>query len=258
MQWQANGAKARIAANDHQGDSIVMAKHGKKYENALKLYDPTKVYPIGEAADLLKKLAYAKFNETVDLDLRLGVDPRHADQQVRGTVSLPHGTGKTVRVAVFAKGDKATEAEAAGAEIVGAEDLVAKIQGGFTDFDAAIATPDMMREVGKLGKVLGPRGLMPNPKTGTVTMDVAKAVEEIKGGKVEFRVDKTANVHVPVGKIQFTAQQIAENAQTLLDALQRAKPSAAKGTYMRSICISSTMSPGIRVSFSAAKSTDKE
>ena len=149
--------------------------------------------PIGEAADLLKKIAYAKFNETVDLDLRLGVDPRHADQQVRGTVSLPHGTGKTVRVAVFAKGDKATEAEAAGADIVGAEDLVAKIQGGWTDFDAAIATPDMMREVGKLGKVLGPRGLMPNPKTGTVTMDVAKAVKEIKAGKVEFRVDKTAN-----------------------------------------------------------------
>ena len=235
-----------------------MPKHGKKYQNALKQFDPSKTYTVLEAAEILKKIAFAKFNETVDVDLRLGVDPRHADQQVRGTVSLPHGTGKTVRVAVFAKGDKATEAEQAGAEIVGAEDLVAKIQGGFTDFDAAIATPDMMREVGKLGKVLGPRGLMPNPKTGTVTMDIAKAVTEIKGGKVEFRVDKLANVHVPVGKIQFDAKQIAENALALLDALQRAKPSAAKGTYMKSITMSTTMSPGLKVSFSAAKVSSDE
>ncbi len=235
-----------------------MAKHGKKYVNALKQYDAAKSYTVAEAADVLKKIAFAKFNETVDLDLRLGVDPRHADQQVRGTVSLPHGTGKTVRVAVFAKGDKAIEAEQAGAEVVGAEELVAKVQAGFTDFDAAIATPDMMREVGKLGKVLGPRGLMPNPKTGTVTMDLAKAVAEIKGGKVEFRVDKTANVHVPVGKIQFTSQQIAENAQALLDALQRAKPAAAKGTYMKSITISTTMSPGVKVSFSGGKLAEKE
>jgi large subunit ribosomal protein L1 len=229
-----------------------MAKHGKKYVNALKVYDATKVYSLQEACEILKKAAFAKFNETVDLDLRLGVDPRHADQQVRGTVSLPHGTGKTVRVAVFAKGEKAAEAEAAGAEIVGAEDLVAKVAGGFTDFDAAISTPDMMREVGKLDKILGPRGLMPNPKTGTVTMDVAKAISEIKGGKVEFRVDKTGNVHVPVGKIQFTAQQLAENALTLLDALQRAKPAASKGTYMRTISISSTMSPGISIAYSGA------
>jgi large subunit ribosomal protein L1 len=227
-----------------------MPKRGKKYENALKAFDPSQSYPIDEAATILKKIAFAKFNETVDLDLKLGVDPRHADQQVRGTVTLPHGTGKTVRVAVFAKGEKAAEAEAAGAEIVGAEDLVAKVQGGFTDFDAAISTPDMMREVGKLGKVLGPRGLMPNPKTGTVTMDVAKAIQEIKGGKVEFRVDKTANVHVPVGKIQFTADQIAENAKALLDAIVRAKPAAAKGQYIRSVTLSSTMSPGIRVAFS--------
>jgi large subunit ribosomal protein L1 len=235
-----------------------MPKHGKKYRKAIEGYDQTKAYSLTEATDLLKKAAYAKFNETVDLDLRLGVDPRHADQQVRGTVSLPHGTGKTVRVAVFAKGEKAKEAEAAGAEVVGAEDLVTKVAGGFTEFDAAIATPDMMREVGKLGKVLGPRGLMPNPKTGTVTMDVAKAVTEIKGGKVEFRVDKTANVHVPIGKIQFTPQQLAENAQTLLDAIHRAKPAAAKGTYMRNISISSTMSPGVRVNWSAAKAETVE
>jgi large subunit ribosomal protein L1 len=227
-----------------------MPKHGKKYHAALEQYDPTKTYTLPEAVDILKKIAYAKFNETVNLDLKLGVDPRHADQQVRGTVTLPHGTGKQVRVAVFAKGEKAAEAEAAGAEIVGAEDLVAKVAGGFVDFDAAIATPDMMREVGKLGKILGPRGLMPNPKTGTVTMDVAKAVQEIKAGKVEFRVDKTGNVHVPVGKIQFTKEQLVENAQAVLEAIARAKPAAAKGTYMRSITLSGTMTPGIKVAWS--------
>lgn len=230
-----------------------MAKHGKKYRAALATYEPEKSYPLSEATAILKKVAFAKFNETVDLDLRLGVDPRHADQQVRGTVSLPHGTGKTVRVAVFAKGEKALEAERAGAELVGAEDLVAKVAGGFTEFDAAISTPDMMGQVGKLGKVLGPRGLMPNPKTGTVTMDVTKAIAEIKGGKVEFRVDKTGNVHVPIGKIQFAPEQLAENAQTMLDALHRAKPAAAKGIYMRSISISSTMSPGVKIAFSATK-----
>jgi large subunit ribosomal protein L1 len=231
-----------------------MAKRGKKYTDALKKFDASKSYALGEASKILKDIAFAKFNETVDLDLRLGVDPRHADQQVRGTVSLPHGTGKSVRVVVFAKGDKAREAEQAGAEVVGAEDLVAKIQGGFTDFDAAIATPDMMGQVGRLGKVLGPRGLMPNPKTGTVTMDVAKAVAEIKAGKVEFRVDKTGNVHVPVGKIQFTSEQIAENAHTVLEAIQRAKPAAAKGTYMRSVAISSTMSPAIKLTYTQTKS----
>ncbi|MCX7626722.1 MAG: 50S ribosomal protein L1 [Candidatus Sumerlaeaceae bacterium] len=234
-----------------------MPKHGKKYRAALEKYDPKKVYSLSEAIDVLKKIAFAKFNETVNLDLKLGVDPRHADQQVRGTVTLPHGTGKTVRVAVFAKGDKAVEAEAAGAEIVGAEDLVAKVAGGFTDFDAAIATPDMMREVGKLGKILGPRGLMPNPKTGTVTMDVAKAVQEIKAGKVEFRVDKTGNVHVPIGKIQFGNEQLLENAIAVLDAIAKARPAAAKGTYMRSITLSSTMSPGIKVSYSPTAAAAK-
>ena len=229
-----------------------MPKHGKKYRAALQQFEPGKVYSLPEAVEILKKVAYARFNETVNLDLKLGVDPRHADQQVRGTVTLPHGTGKTVRVAVFAKGEKAAEAEAAGADIVGAEDLVARVAGGFTDFDAAIATPDMMREVGKLGKILGPRGLMPNPKTGTVTMDVGKAVQEIKAGKVEFRVDKTGNVHVPIGKIQFSKEQLVENAMAVLDALVKARPAAAKGTYMRSITLSSTMSPGIKVAYSPA------
>ena len=256
--WEAYGHAKRgeLPNIDHKGDTT-MAKHGKKYRKAVEGYDPAKQYTIQEACGILKKLAFAKFNETVDLDLKLGVDPRHADQQVRGTVSLPHGTGKTVRVAVFAKGEKAAEAEAAGAEIVGGDDLVAKVQGGFVDFDAAIATPDMMREVGKLGKVLGPRGLMPNPKIGTVTMDISKAVTEIKGGKVEFRVDKTANVHVPVGKIQFTAEQLADNALTLLEALVRAKPAAAKGTYLKSITISSTMSPGVKIAYASGSTAAK-
>ncbi len=234
-----------------------MPKHGKKYRAALEKYDRNKVCSLPEAIDVLKNIAFANFNETVNLDLKLGVDPRHADQQVRGTVSLPHGTGKTVRVAVFAKGEKAAEAEAAGADIVGAEDLVAKVAGGFTDFDAAIATPDMMREVGKLGKILGPRGLMPNPKTGTVTMDVGKAVQEIKAGKVEFRVDKTGNVHVPIGKIQFAKEHLVENATAVLDAIAKARPAAAKGTYMRSITLSSTMSPGIKVSYSPTTAASK-
>lgn len=224
-----------------------MAKRGKKFQAAAEKVDFTKSYSLNEATKLVKDIAFAKFNESVDLDFRLGVDPRHADQQVRGTVSLPHGTGKSVRVAVFAKGDKAAEAEKAGAEYVGAEDLVTKIQGGFTDFDAAIATPDMMGQVGRIGKILGPRGLMPNPKTGTVTLDVARAVAEIKAGKVEFRVDKTGNVHVPIGKVQFGADQLLENAQTVIEAIQKAKPAAAKGTYMKNITVSSTMGPGVRI-----------
>jgi len=224
-----------------------MPKHGKKYRAAAEKVEAGKTYSMADAVKLVKELSFVKFNESVDLDFRLGVDPRHADQQVRGTVSLPHGTGKTIRVAVFAKGDQAAAAEAAGAEYVGAEDLVTKIAGGFTDFDAAIATPDMMGQVGRLGKVLGPRGLMPNPKTGTVTMDVARAVTEIKAGKVEFRVDKTGNVHVPVGKVQFTEDQLRENAATVVDAIQKAKPAAAKGIYMRNITISSTMGPGVKI-----------
>lgn len=224
-----------------------MPKHGKKFRAAVEKIEAGKTYQLDEAVKLIKDIAFAKFNESVDIDLRLGVDPRHADQQVRGTVSLPHGTGKSVRVIVFAKGEKAADAEKAGAEHVGAEELVAKVAAGFTDFDAAIATPDMMGQVGRLGKVLGPRGLMPNPKTGTVTMDVARAVEEIKAGKVEFRVDKTGNVHVPVGKVQFTEEQLKENASTVIEALQKAKPAAAKGIYMRSVTLSSTMGPGVKI-----------
>ena len=224
-----------------------MPNHGKKFRAASEKLEAGKTYQLAEAVKLVKEVAFAKFNESVDLDFRLGVDPRHADQQVRGTVSLPHGTGKTIRVAVFAKGEKAADAEKAGAEYVGAEDLVTKISGGFTDFDAAIATPDMMGQVGRLGKVLGPRGLMPNPKTGTVTMDIARAVEEIKAGKVEFRVDKTGNVHVAVGKVQFTEEQLTQNAETVIDAIQRAKPAAAKGIYMRNATISSTMGPGVKI-----------
>lgn len=224
-----------------------MPKHGKKFRTAAEKVEAGKTYTLPEAIKLVKEIAFAKFNETADIDFRLGVDPRHADQQVRGTVSLPHGTGKAVRVAVFARGEQATAAEKAGAEYVGAEDLVAKIQGGFTDFDAAVATPDMMGQVGRLGKVLGPRGLMPNPKTGTVTMDVTKAIQEIKAGRVEFRVDKTGNVHVPVGKVQFTEEQLTENAETVVDAIQRAKPAAAKGIYMRNATLSSTMGPGVKV-----------
>jgi len=223
-----------------------MAKHGKKYRAAAEKVE-IRPYALDEAFKLLKEIAFAKFNETVELSMLLGVDPKHADQMVRGTTVLPHGTGQTKRVLVIASGDKIREAQEAGADFVGGDDMVAKIQEGWVDYDAVIATPDMMRAVGKLGKVLGPRGLMPNPKTGTVTFDVAKALQEIKAGKVEFRVDKTSIIHVPVGKIAFTQEQLNENAGAIINAVRKAKPPAAKGKYMRSIYVSSTMSPSIQI-----------
>lgn len=221
-----------------------MPKHGKQYRAAVKKVEPGRKYSLEEAAALLKQAAFAKFDESVDMDIQLGVDPRNADQQVRGTVNLPHGTGKTVRVAVFAKGDAAAEAEAAGADFVGAEDLVEKIQGGWLDFDAAVATPNMMRDISKVGKVLGPRGLMPNPKTGTVTMDVGQVVRELKAGKVEYRLDRGANVHVSVGRRSFSEQALAENMKSLIDALIKAKPASSKGIYMKTVSVSTTMGPG--------------
>ena len=224
-----------------------MRRHGKKYTAARAQVAADRNYSIEDAIPLVQKVKYAKFDETVELSLRLGVDPKHADQMVRGTVVLPHGLGKSKRVLAIAGGEKQKEALDAGADVVGGEEMVDKIQGGFMDFDAVVATPDMMRAVGKLGKVLGPRGLMPNPKTGTVTVDIAKAVREIKAGKVEFRVDKTGIVHAPVGKLSFTAQNLVENASALLDSIVRAKPSAAKGKYLKSITVSSTMGPGVRV-----------
>jgi large subunit ribosomal protein L1 len=224
-----------------------MAKRGKKYQEAVKLIDKNKVYEVTEAIELVKKAASAKFDETVEAAFRLGVDPKRADQQIRGAVVLPHGTGKVQRVLVFAKGEKAKEAEAAGADYVGDADLIAKIQGGWFDFDVVVATPDMMGEVGKLGRVLGPKGLMPNPKTGTVTFDVAKAVNEIKAGKIEYRVDKAGNIHAPIGKVSFDVEKLAENLAALTEALNRAKPAAAKGVYMKNVSISSTMGPGVRV-----------
>jgi len=219
----------------------------KREKAARALFDEEKPYPVEEALEIVKKLPAAKFDETVDMSLRLGVDPKHADQMVRGAIVLPHGIGKTVRVAVFAKGEKEREAREAGADVVGAEDLVERIQGGWMDFDSTVATPDLMGQVGKLGKVLGPRGLMPNPKLGTVTFDVGRAVRDVKAGKVEFRVDKAGNVHVPVGKRSFTADHLVANALALLEAIVRAKPSASKGQYLRSITVSSTMGPGIQV-----------
>ena len=222
-------------------------KKGKKYSDSIKLIDRTKLYDLEEAIDLVKQTAKAKFDETVEISVRLGVDPRHADQQVRGAVVLPNGTGKKVTVLVIAKGDKAAEATAAGAEYVGAEDMIAKIQGGWFDFDVVVATPDMMGLVGRLGRVLGPKGLMPNPKSGTVSMDVNKAVHDIKAGKVEYRVDKTAIIHCPVGKASFEADKLTENLRTLMEAIIKAKPAAAKGTYIRSAVISTTMGPGIKL-----------
>lgn len=221
---------------------------GKNYIESVKLVDRNALYTPIEAMDLAVKTAKAKFDETIELAVRLGVDPRHADQQVRGAVVLPHGTGKTVKVLVFAKGDKAKEAEAAGADFVGAEDLVDKIQKeNWFGFDVVVATPDMMGVVGRLGRVLGPKGLMPNPKSGTVTFDVAKALSEIKAGKVEYRVDKTAIIHVPIGKKSFGPEKLAENFRTLMEAIIKAKPAAAKGQFVKSVSVSSTMGPGVKV-----------
>ena len=221
---------------------------GKKYVESAKLIDKSALYNPAEALDLCIKTAKANFDETVELHVRLGVDPRHADQQVRGAVVLPHGTGKTVRVLVFAKGEKAKEAEAAGADFVGADELVQKIQGeNWFDYDVVVATPDMMGVVGRLGRVLGPKGLMPNPKSGTVTFDVAKAIADIKAGKVEYRVDKTAIIHCPIGKASFGSEKLMENFHTLMDAIVKAKPAAAKGQYIKSVSVSSTMGPGAKI-----------
>jgi large subunit ribosomal protein L1 len=230
-----------------------MERRGKRYEVASKTFDRDQLFEPLAAVQLVKQLASAKFDETVEVAVRLGVDPRHADQMVRGAVALPNGTGKSVRVLVFAKGEKAHEAEAAGADIVGAEDVVERIQQGWLEFDVAVATPDMMGTVGKLGRVLGPRGLMPNPKAGTVTFEVAQAVKEIKAGKIEYRTEKAGIVHAPIGKVSFSAEALVENLEALLDALVRAKPAAAKGTYVRGITMSSTMGPGVKINPSAVK-----
>jgi large subunit ribosomal protein L1 len=224
-----------------------MAQHGKKYREALKLVDRTRAYAPADAVDLVKQTSIVNFDPSVEAHLRLGVDPRHADQMVRGTVVLPHGTGKVVRVAVFAQGEKAQEALRAGADEVGGEDLVKKIEGGWLEFDVAVATPDMMGMVGKLGRILGRRGLMPNPKAGTVTFDLDRAIGEVKTGRVEFKVDKSGIIHVPVGKASFDAAALVANLAVLLDAINRAKPAGAKGTYLKGLTIASTMSPGVRV-----------
>ena len=225
-----------------------MPKHGKKYRDGLERFDATTSYPAAEAVELVKSMAYAKFDETVEAVFKLSIDPRKADQLVRGTVSLPHGTGKDVRVAVFAQGDKVREAEAAGADVIGGKELVEEIQGGRAlDFEVAIATPDLMAEVGKLGRVLGPRGLMPNPKAGTVTFDVGKAVEEFKAGRIEYRNDRYGNVHAPVGKVSFSNEQLDENLAALSAEIVRARPASSKGRFVRNLSVSSTMGPGVRV-----------
>jgi large subunit ribosomal protein L1 len=234
-----------------------MATLGKKYKEARSKIDREKRYDMGEALDLLPQIAYAKFDETVEVAFRLGVDPRHADQMVRGSVALPNGLGKTVKIVVFAKGEKEKEAQEAGADFVGAEDLIDKIQKGWTDFDKAIATPDMMGAVSKLGKILGPRGLMPNPKVGTVTFEIARTVQEMKAGRVEFRVDKAGNLHIPVGKVSFGKEKIIENINSLVEAIIRLKPASSKGTYVKGIAVSTTMSPGIKVDPAYARSVPK-
>ncbi|KRL58672.1 50S ribosomal protein L1 [Latilactobacillus fuchuensis] len=224
-----------------------MAKKGKNYLEAVKLVDATKTYTVEEAVDLVKKADFAKFDASIEVAYRLNVDPKQADQQIRGAVVLPNGTGKTQRVIVFAQGEQAKQAEAAGAEIVGAEDLVEKIQGGWLDFDVAVATPPMMAQVGRLGRVLGPKGLMPNPKTGTVTMDVTKAVNDIKAGQVAYRVDKAGIVHAPIGKVSFDAAKLVENFKTMQDVIVKARPASAKGQYITSLSVSSTFGPGVKV-----------
>jgi large subunit ribosomal protein L1 len=229
-----------------------MPQHGKKYREAVKQIDHDKLYQPGEAIELLKKVNFVKFDPTVELHMRLGVDPRHADQMVRGTAALPAGTGKTLKVLVFAQGDKAAEAEAAGADFVGLDDYIKQINEGWLGFDIAIATPDVMSKVASLGRRLGPRGLMPNPKTGTVTFDIARAVREVKAGRVEFRVDKTGLIHMPVGKVSFTDEQLMQNLASSIDAIVRARPTGAKGQYVRSVAICSTMSPGIHLDVPAA------
>ncbi|MDN3956786.1 50S ribosomal protein L1 [Sporolactobacillus laevolacticus] len=230
-----------------------MAKKGKKYQEQAKAVDRSKAYDIDEAVSLVKKIASAGFDESVDVAVRLGVDTRKNDQQVRGAVVLPNGTGKTQRVLVFAKGEKAKEAEAAGADYVGEAEYVEKISGGWFEFDVVVATPDMMAQVGRLGRVLGPKGLMPNPKTGTVTFDVDKAVKEIKAGKVEYRAQKDGNVHVPIGKVSFEDEKLVENFKVLIDTLVKVKPAAAKGTYLKNIAISSTMGPGVKISTASVR-----
>lgn len=227
-----------------------MKKRGKSYQEAVKLVDRTKTYSITEAVSLLKEASKAKFDESVEAAFRLGLDPKKAEENIRGAVVLPHGTGKTQRVLVFAKGDKIKEAEAAGADFIGDEEIIAKIGKGWFDFDVIVATPDMMGEVGKLGRVLGPKGLMPNPKTGTVTFDVEKAVNDIKAGKVEYRVDKAANLHVPIGKVSFDNDKLIENFKTIAETVAKAKPHSSKGTYVRNVVITSTMGPGIKVDVS--------
>ena len=235
-----------------------MAQHGKKYRAALAQVDREALYGVSEAVDIVKRLSSASFDETVELAVRLGVDPRKADQIVRGTLSLPSGTGRTERVAVFAAGEQAAEARAAGADVVGADDLVARVNGGFLDFDVAIATPDLMGQVGTLGRVLGPRGLMPNPKTGTVTMEVGKAVTEFKGGRVEYRTDKVGNIHIRVGKVSFTPEQLVANIRAVIEELQRAKPASAKGRYLLSVTVATTMGPGVHIDPARARQVDEE
>src|SRR5690625_2525724 len=228
-----------------------LKKRGKRYQEAAKLVDKSKQYDIAEAVTLLKETAKAKFDETVEVAFRLGVDPKHADQNIRGAVVLPHGTGKTQRVLVFAKGEKVKEAEAAGADFIGDADIIAKINDGWFDFDVIVATPDMMAEVGKLGRVLGPKGLMPNPKTGTVTFEVEKAVTDIKAGKVEYRVDKSSNLHVPIGKVSFEDEKLFDNFETIIETIVKAKPQSSKGRYIRNLVLTSTMGPGVKVDYSS-------